>query len=138
MATLMTKSSLVVDGLVLRTLHQLAQARLCAAVPDEWVSDWDKDHGSLERHERSDALLAQAIRGHWLVENKNHWKRDTSLWKEDASRPRKKASGGPVLALMRGAILRLHDLEAFESLNASSTATVPDRGPPQNSPPLIN
>jgi hypothetical protein len=42
------------------------------------------------------------------VENKNHWKRDTSLWKEDASRPRKKASGGQVLALLRGTILRLH------------------------------
>ena len=52
------------------------------------------------------------------MENKNHWKRDTSLWKEDASRPRKKASGGQVLALLRGAVLRLHDLEAFESLNA--------------------
>ena len=53
------------------------------------------------------------------MENKNHWKRDTSLWKEDASRSRKKASGGQVLALLRGAILRLHDTEAFESLNAS-------------------
>ncbi|MBG7608160.1 MAG: hypothetical protein IZT59_09070 [Verrucomicrobia bacterium] len=52
-------------------------------------------------------------------ENKNHWKRDTSLWKEDTSRPRKKASGGQVLALLRGAVLRLHDLEIFESLNAS-------------------
>ncbi len=26
------------------------------------------------------------IRGHWSVENKNLWKRETSLWKEDASR----------------------------------------------------
>ena len=149
------------------TLHQLAQHKLGTAVPDEWVSDWEKDHGrierrllaqvdldqdisrfpgarqlvrsirewiegksgelksetryfitSLEREERSAARLAQAIRGHWSVENKNHWKRDTSLWKEDASRPRKKASGGQVLALLRGAILRLHDAEAFESLNA--------------------
>ncbi|MGB6220739.1 ISAs1 family transposase [Haloferula sp.] len=149
------------------TLHQLAQNCLSAAVPDEWVSEWEKDHGrverrhlarvdldwdislfpgarqlirstrewieaksdecksetryfitSLEREEKSAALLAQAIRGHWSVENKNHWKRDTSLWKEDASRPRKKASGGQVLALLRGAILRLHDLEAFASLNA--------------------
>jgi hypothetical protein len=74
---------------------------------------------SLGREERSAARIAQAIRGHWSVENKNHWRRDTSLWKEDASRPRKKASGGQVLALLRGAILRLHDTEAFESLNAS-------------------
>lgn len=74
---------------------------------------------SLEREEKSASRLGQAIRGHWSVENKNHWKRDTSLWKEDASRPRKKASGGQVLALLRGAVLRLHDKEAFESLNAS-------------------
>lgn len=53
------------------------------------------------------------------MENKNHWKRDTSFWKEDASWPRKKASGGQVLALLRGAILRRHDTEAFETLNAS-------------------
>ena len=44
--------------------------------------------------------------------------RDTSLWKEDASRPRKKASGAQVLALLRGAVLRLHDEERFESLDA--------------------
>ena len=74
---------------------------------------------SLDREERSAAQLAQAIRGHWSVENKNHWKRDTSQWQEDASRSRKKASGGQVLALLRGAILRLHDTESFESLNAS-------------------
>ena len=74
---------------------------------------------SLEKEERSAAQLGEAIRGHWSVENKNHWKRDTSLWKEDASRPRKKRSGGQVLALLRGAVLRLHDMECFESLNAS-------------------
>ena len=73
---------------------------------------------SFDREERSAARLAQAICGHWSVENRNHWKRDTSLWKEDSSRPRMKASGGQVLALLRGAILRLHDTEAFESLNA--------------------
>lgn len=141
--------------------------RLPATVPDEWVSDWEKEHGrterrhlaridldqdispfpgarqlirstrewiegkstelksetryfitSLDREDRSAVRLAEAVRGHWSVENSNHWKRDTSLWKEDASRPRKKASGGQVLALLRGAILRLHDAESFESLNA--------------------
>lgn len=74
---------------------------------------------SLEKEDRSAPQLCRAIREHWSVENKNHWKRDTSLWKEDAARPRKKASGGQVLALLRGAVLRLHDHEAFESLNAS-------------------
>lgn len=74
---------------------------------------------SLERHERSASRLGEAIRGHWSVENKNHWKRDTSQWKEDASRPRKKASGGQVLALLRGAVLRLYDKEVHATLNAS-------------------
>lgn len=101
-------------------------ARQLIRVTREWIegkSDELKSETryfitSLEREEKSAARLVQAIRGHWSVENKNHWKRDTSLWKEDASRPRKKASGGQVLALLRGAILRLHDAEAFESLNA--------------------
>lgn len=88
------------------------------ATSDELQSETRYFITSLTRDERSAARLAQAIRGHWSVENKNHWKRDTSLWKEDASRPRKKASGGQVLALLRGAILRLHDAEIFESLNA--------------------
>jgi len=42
-----------------------------------------------------------------------------SHWKEDASRPRKKASGGQVLALLRGAVLRLYDKEVHATLNAS-------------------
>jgi len=155
------------------SLHQLARSRLPASVADQWVGEWEKQHGRIERRrlarididqeislfpgarqfirstrewfetksneektpeiksevryfitslesgQRSAALLARAIRGHWSVENKNHWKRDASLWKEDASRPRRKASGAQVLALLRGAVLRLHDLEAFESLDAS-------------------
>lgn len=76
---------------------------------------------SLSREEKSAQQLAAAVRGHWSVENKNHWKRDTSHWKEDASRPRSKASGAQVLALLRGVVLRLHDLEQFESLNAGFT-----------------
>ncbi len=40
-------------------------------------------------------------------------------WKEDASRPRKKASGGQVLSLLRGVVLRLYGKEAFATLNAS-------------------
>jgi predicted transposase YbfD/YdcC len=98
---------------------QSGQSESCRdATRDELQSETRYFITSLTRDERSAARLAQAIRGHWSVENKNHWKRDTSLWKEDASRPRKKASGGQVLALLRGAILRLHDAEIFESLNA--------------------
>ena len=126
------------NGLHPKSKFLAIQSRLsAAAVPDEWISDWEKDHGrterrrlarvdldqdispfpgarqlirstrewtegksdelksdtryfitSLEAEERSAPRLAQAIRGHWSVEYRNHWKRDTSLWKEDASRPR--------------------------------------------------
>lgn len=102
-------------------------ARQLVRIIREWIEGKSPDLKSetryfitsLDREKRSAAQLAQGIRGHWSVENKNHWKRDTSLWKEDSSRPRKKASGGQVLALLRGAILRLHDAEVFESLNAA-------------------
>ena len=85
---------------------------------------------SLEREERSAAQLGQAIRGHWSVENKNHWKRDTSLWKEDASRPRKKASGGQVLALLRGPSCGFMTRKSSRLSTPASTTTAPNPGPP--------
>lgn len=73
---------------------------------------------SLESEQKSAAQLAAIIRGHWAVENKNHWKRDTTRWREDHG-PRRKASGAKNLALMRGALLALIPLDEFESLNAA-------------------
>lgn len=51
------------------------------------------------------AALAEAIRGHWSVENKNHRRRDV-LWGEDRCRLRN-ANGASVLALLRTALLAL-------------------------------
>jgi predicted transposase YbfD/YdcC len=109
-----------------RALSPFPGARQFARITREWTktgSDELKRETrcfvtSLEYGERSAARIAQSIRGHWSVENRNHWKRDASLGKEDASRPRKKAGGAQVLALLRGAVLRLHDAQRFESLNA--------------------
>ena len=93
---------------------------------------------SLAREGRSAARLAQAIRGHGSVENRNHWKRDTSLWQEDASRPCKKASGGQVLALLRGAILRLHDAETFAGFHHHSAKPYAALRLLKTPPPQIN
>ena len=105
------------------TIHELAQNKL-EGVPDEWVSDWEKSHGRIERRhfarvdtdwqislfpsarqfirstrewyegksdelksetryfitslewaEKSAFRIAEAIRNHWSIENKNHWSR---------------------------------------------------------------
>lgn len=97
----MTKPALVAEDLVLRTATELAEI----------------DH------------LRQALNA-WLVENKNHWKRDTSQWKEDASRPRKKASGGQVLALLRGPSCGFSTRKPSTLSMPASTITLPNSTPP--------
>ena len=50
------------------------------------------------------------------MENKNHWKKDASLWREDRGM-RRKAKGAKNLALLRNAILALIRPEEHASLN---------------------
>jgi hypothetical protein len=64
------------------------------------------------------ARLARIGREHWLVENKNHWRRDATRWREDQS-VRRKPKGAKNLALLRRAILALRPQEKFSSLNAA-------------------
>ena len=71
---------------------------------------------SLEEGNASRARLAEIARGHWSVENKNHWKKDASLWREDRG-TRRKAKGARNLALLRNAILALIRQEEHASLN---------------------
>jgi predicted transposase YbfD/YdcC len=71
---------------------------------------------SLEEGNASHARLAEIARGHWSVENKNHWKKDASLWREDRGM-RRKAQGAKNLALLRNAILALIRPEEHASLN---------------------
>lgn len=73
---------------------------------------------SIEDGRATHARLAQIGRDHWSVENKNHWRRDATRWREDRS-VRRKPKGAKNLSLLRGAILALTPLENFSSLNAA-------------------
>ena len=71
---------------------------------------------SLEEGEASHTRLAEIARGHWSVENKNHWKKDATLWREDRG-VRRKAKGAKNLALLRNAILAIIPHDGHASLN---------------------
>ena len=73
---------------------------------------------SIEEGRESPARLARIGREHWSVENKNHWRRDATRWREDRS-VRRKPTGAKNLSLLRGAILALIPQEKFTSLNAA-------------------
>lgn len=73
---------------------------------------------SIEEGAATLVRLAKIGREHWSVENKNHWRRDATRWREDRS-VRRKPKGAKNLALLRGAILALIPQEKFSSLNAA-------------------
>lgn len=52
------------------------------------------------------ARLGRAVRGHWSVENRNHHKRDDSVWQEDRHRHRRPRVAQN-LALTRNALLAI-------------------------------
>lgn len=60
---------------------------------------------SLTPQEAGDARLGKHARGHWSVENPNHWRRD-ALWGEDRCRLRNK-NAACALALLRTTLLRV-------------------------------
>ena len=53
-----------------------------------------------------------------VMENKNHWRRDATRWREDRS-VRRNPKGAKNLALLRGDILALIPQEKFSSFNAA-------------------
>lgn len=59
---------------------------------------------------------AQAVRGHWSIENRNHHKRDTSLWQEDRHRHRR-PNAALNLALTRNALLAIIPFEEGQALS---------------------
>lgn len=71
---------------------------------------------SISEGEARHARLAEIARGHWSVENKNHWKKDATLWREDRG-TRRKPQGARNLALLRNAILALIRPDEHVSLN---------------------
>jgi len=73
---------------------------------------------SIEPGKRSLQQYAAIIRQHWSIENLNHWKRDSSMWREDRSSLRC-AKGAKNLALLRNAALAILPFEQHGSLNAA-------------------
>jgi len=66
--------------------------------------------------EKTTAQFAKIVRGHWSVENLNHWKRDATYWREDRA-PKRNPRGAKNLALLRNALLAVIPFERFDSLN---------------------
>ena len=72
----------------------------------------ESPHIDFERNFKSDRLLAEQspermgalVRGHWSIENRNHHKRDDSVWQEDRHRHRR-MNVAQNLALTRNALL---------------------------------
>jgi hypothetical protein len=60
--------------------------------------------------------LASGTRGHWAVENRNHYKRDVSAWQEDHHRHRK-PNAALNLALTRNVLLAIIPFEQNQPLN---------------------
>ena len=61
--------------------------------------------------------IPAAVRGHWSVENLNHYKRDTCLWREDDHRHRR-INIAQNLALTRNALLALIPFGADQPLSS--------------------
>ena len=61
--------------------------------------------------------IPAAVRGHWSVENLNHYKRDTCLWREDDHRHRR-VNIAQNLALTRNALLAIIPFCAGEPLSS--------------------
>ena len=60
---------------------------------------------------------ARAIRGHWGIENKNHYKRDTCQWREDDHRHRR-VNAAQNLALTRNALLAIIPFDEKSTLSS--------------------
>jgi hypothetical protein len=71
---------------------------------------------SHEYGSKTAAQIGKLIRGHWGVENLNHWKRDAPYWREDRG-PKRNPKGAKNLALLRNALLAVIPFEEFDSLN---------------------
>jgi len=71
---------------------------------------------SIEYGSKTITQISRIIRGHWSVENLNHWKRDATYWREDRA-PKRNPQGAKNLALLRNALLAVMPFELFDSLN---------------------
>ena len=100
-------------------------ARSAVAVRRDWqiknaAENQDKSHvrhfiTSLDPAEKQ--RIPAAVRGHWSVENRNHYKRDTCLWREDDHRHRR-VHIAQNLALTRNALLAIIPFGVGEPLSS--------------------
>ena len=97
-------------------------ARCALRVQREWCQK--KTPGPAKSHTRvfisslptrDKVRAASATRNHWGVENRNHYKRDTSVWQEDRHRHRRD-NAALNLALTRNALLAIIPFEQGEPL----------------------
>lgn len=99
-------------------------AQSVVLVRREWVEINDSD---LERHSHDRYFItshdaqrakttAQEVRSHWSVENKNHYKKDVSFWREDRHRHRR-VNVAQNLALMRSALLAIIPFDEKQNLD---------------------
>lgn len=92
----------------------LPAARSVIAVARDWINKCKPDDppGHHLRHFISSlppdekCRAATAARGHWSIENSNHYKRDTCPWREDDHRHRRIRTAQN-LALTRNALLAI-------------------------------
>ena len=68
---------------------------------------------SLSKEEKSRST--RAVREHWSIENRNHYKRDASAWQEDRHRHRR-PKAALNLALTRNALLAIIPFEQGQPL----------------------
>ena len=60
-------------------------------------------------------VIARDVRGHWSIENKNHYKKDTCLWREDDHRHRR-VNAAQNLALLRSALMAIIPFDDTQTL----------------------
>ena len=66
--------------------------------------------------DKDKSRAAQAARGHWAIENRNHYKRDASPWQEDRHRHRR-PNAALNLALTRNALLAIIPFDSGQPLS---------------------
>ena len=101
----------------------LLSARSAVKVLREWSrkNDPEETKNAHIRHfisslpPNESVRLGKAVRGHWSVENKNHHKRDDSVWQEDRHRHRRPRVAQN-LALTRNALLAVIPFDQTHNL----------------------
>ena len=89
----------------------------------EWVFI-NEENAETQRHDRyfltsiaadQGLIIARDVRGHWSIENKNHYKKDTCFWREDDHRHRR-VNAAQNLALLRSALMAIIPFDETQTL----------------------